>query len=208
MKCTFMEWEDVSLKIAIIVMLLLSLFFGVWNQSAGNIGTAILSESTHAVELVISLAGALCLWSGLMRVAQDSGLTQKIARLLQPLICFLFRGIKKGSEAVRLIAMNMTANLLGLGNASTPLGIAAMRELAKDAPPGTASNHMVMLTVLNTASIQLIPTTAAMLRLRHGAASPFDILPAVLIVSLASAAAALFAAWLAGKFHFGGRKRI
>ena len=135
-----------------------------------------------------------------MRVAQDSGLTQKIARILQPVICFLFRGIKKGSEAVRLIAMNMTANLLGLGNASTPLGIAAMCELAKDAPPGIASDHMVMLTVLNTASIQLIPTTVAMLRLRHGAADPFDILPAVLITSFTSAAAAVIAARAVGRF--------
>jgi len=190
----------VYLKIAIIVMLLFSLFFGIWNQSAGDMGTAILSESTHAVELVISLTGGLCLWSGLMRVAQDSGLTQKIARILQPVICFLFRGIKKGSEAVRLIAMNMTANLLGLGNASTPLGIAAMRELAKDAPPGIASDHMVMLTVLNTASIQLIPTTVAMLRLRHGAADPFDILPAVLITSFTSAAAVVIAARAVGRF--------
>lgn len=188
------------MKIAIIVMLLFSIFFGIWNQSAGDIGTAILSESTHAVELVISLVGGLCLWSGLMRVAQDSGLTQKIARLLQPVICFLFRGMKKGSEAVRLIAMNMTANLLGLGNASTPLGIAAVRELAKDAPSGVASNHMVILTVLNTASIQLIPTTVAMLRLRHGAADPFDILPAVLITSFASAAAAVMAARAVGRF--------
>ena len=82
----------------------------------------------------------------------------------------------------------------------TPLGIAAMRELAKDAPSGIASDHMVMLTVLNTASIQLIPTTVAMLRLRHGAANPFDILPAVLITSFASATAAVIAARAAGRF--------
>lgn len=195
------------MKIAIVIMLVFSLFFGIWNQSADKIGTAILNESTHAVELVLSLTGALCLWSGLMRIAQDSGLTEKISRLLQPVISFLFRGIQKGSEAVRLIAMNMTANLLGLGNASTPLGISAMRELAKEAPKGVASDHMIFLTVLNTASIQLIPTTAAMLRLRHGAESPFDILPAVLIVSLVSCVSALFTARLAAKTTIRWKRR-
>ena len=142
-----------------------------------------------------------------MRIAQDSGLTEKISRLLQPVISFLFRGIQKGSEAVRLIAMNMTANLLGLGNASTPLGISAMRDRAKEAPKGVASDHMIFLPVLNTASIQLIPTTAAMLRLRHGAESPFDILPAVLIVSLVSCVSALFTARLAAKTTIRWKRR-
>lgn len=181
------------MKIAVLVMLALSLVFGIYNRSAEEMSAAILSESGHAVELVISLCGAICLWSGLMRVAQDCGLTEKLARLLQPILHFLFRGIRKGSRAMHLIAMNVTANLLGLGNAATPLGLAAMQELSKDAPKGEASDPMILFTVMNTASIQLIPTTVAMLRLKHGSASPFDILPAVLITSFSAAAVSITA---------------
>lgn len=188
------------MKVSLIVMLLLTLLFGVLNHSAGGISTAVLNESAHAVELTLSLTGALCLWSGVMQIARDSGLTDKIARLFEPLIRLLFQGIQKGSTAVRLIAMNMTANLLGLGNASTPLGLQAMQELKKKAPDGTASDHMILLTVLNTASIQLIPTTTAMIRMRHGAAAPFDILLPVLVTSVLSAAAALLSARLFIRF--------
>ena len=126
-----------------------------------------------------------------MRVAQDSGLAERIARLLRPLLRFLFRDLKRGSRALQLIAMNVTANLLGLGNAATPLGLSAMQELAKEVPEGRMSTSMILLTVMNTASIQLIPTTVALLRLKHGAASPFDILPAVLITSFSAAFAAV-----------------
>lgn len=182
------------MKTVVLVMAAISLVFGLWNRSAEQIGTAILSESTHAVELTLSLAGSICLWSGLMRIAQDSGLAECIARFLRPVLQRLFRGVKKGSRAMQLIAMNTTANLLGLGNAATPLGLAAMRELADDAPGGRASVPMIILAVMNTASIQLVPTTVAMMRLKHGAAEPFDILPAVLITSFSAAAAAIGAA--------------
>lgn len=179
------------MKPALLIMLSLSLLFGLFNHSAEQISTAILSESTHAIELAVSLAGSVCLWSGLMRVAQDSGLAERIARLLRPLLRFLFRDLKRGSRALQLIAMNVTANLLGLGNAATPLGLSAMQELAKEVPKGRMSTSMILLTVMNTASIQLIPTTVALLRLKHGAASPFDILPAVLITSFSAAFAAV-----------------
>ena len=179
------------MKPALLIMLSLSLLFGLFNHSAEQISTAILSESAHAIELAVSLAGSVCLWSGLMRVAQDSGLAERIARLLRPLLRFLFHDLKRGSRALQLIAMNVTANLLGLGNAATPLGLSAMQELAKEVPEGRMSTSMILLTVMNTASIQLIPTTVALLRLKHGAASPFDILPAVLITSFSAAFAAV-----------------
>ena len=139
-----------------------------------------------------------------MRIAQDSGLADRIARLLQPVLRFLFRGVKNGSRALQLIAMNVTANLLGLGNAATPLGLSAMKELAKDASEGRANAPMMLLVVMNTASVQLVPTTVAMLRLKHGAVSPFDILPAVLITSFAAALAAIGAVKLCALY---GRKK-
>lgn len=107
-------------------------------------------------------------------------------------LSLLFRGIKPGSPAAKAISMNITANLLGLGNAATPLGIAAMRELeATNQNPSIASNDMITFVVLNTASLQLIPTTTAALRMQAGSASPFDILPAVWAASLASVVVAV-----------------
>ena len=134
-----------------------------------------------------------------MRVAEKSGLTEVIRRLLSPVTKLLFRG-KTHARAMRAICMNMTANLLGLGNAATPLGITAMKELNRENPePGTASADMVTFVVLNTASIQLIPTTIAALRLSHGAAFPMDILPAVLVSSLLSVSSALLMAKVLGR---------
>ena len=192
------------MKPAILIMMVLGMLFGIINRTPEPMGNAVLSESAHAVELTISLAGSVCLWSGLMRIAQDSGLADRIARLLQPVLRFLFRSVKNGSRALQLIAMNVTANLLGLGNAATPLGLSAMKELAKDAPEGQANAPMMLLVVMNTASVQLVPTTVAMLRLKHGAVSPFDILPAVLITSFAAALAAIGAVKLCTLY---GRKK-
>ena len=120
-----------------------------------------------------------------MKVAESAGLVEKLSRLLSPVIGFVFNGIDKGSRAEQLISMNLTANLLGLGNASTPLGISAMQELSVSENAGdTATDNMIMLTVLNTASLQIIPTTAAALRAALGAQRPMEILPCVWIVSV------------------------
>lgn len=173
-------------------MILLSVIFGIMNGKIAQVSTAALEESGRTVTLIISLAGIMCLWSGLMNVADKSGLTQKISRLFSPVLSLLFRGIKPDSPAAKAISMNITANLLGLGNAATPLGIAAMRELeATNQNPSIASNDMITFVVLNTASLQLIPTTTAALRMQAGSASPFDILPAVWAASLASVVVAV-----------------
>jgi len=119
-----------------------------------------------------------------MRVAQSSGLTESVAKVLSPLLKKLFKGISSKGEAMQFIVLNITANLLGLGNASTPFGIAAMRALENEEKSGErATDNMILFVVLNTASLQLIPTTAAALRLQHGSAAPMEILPAVWAVS-------------------------
>lgn len=193
------------MKIILVVIPILSLIFAAVNGRMSELSESILSKSGEAVELVVSLCGIMCFWCGLMRVAERAGLTEKLARLLSPIVCALFRGIPKGSKAVGLITMNLAANILGLGNASTPLGIAAMRELAElENARDYATDNMILLTVLNTASLQIIPATAAALRAANGAEKPFDILPCVWIVSVYAAVAAVTAAKIMCRF---ARKR-
>jgi spore maturation protein A len=162
-----------------------------------EVSNAALNECGNAIGLCITLAGAMCMWSGLMRVAQRSRLTEKLSSLLAPVISFLFRGMDHRSPAAQAITMNLTANFLGLGNAATPLGIAAMRELDKlNKTPGIASDHMILFVVLNTASLQLIPTTTALLRSSAGSRTPLDILPAVFCASAVSIAVGVASAKL------------
>lgn len=196
---------DLMMNWIFCAMVGLSLIFGLLDGRMAEVSSAAVGGASRAVSLSIKLLGAMCLWSGLMEVAQRSHLTEKLSRLMSPLFRLLFRGLSPTSPAARAITMNITANLLGLGNAATPLGIAAMEELEKQNPnPGTASGHMVLFVVLNTASLQLIPTTTAALRLAAGSAAPLEILPAVWFSSLCSVSAALLAAKL---FELWGRRR-
>lgn len=151
------------------------------------VSTAAMNGCGEAVQLAISLTGTICLWSGVMRVADRSGITDALSRAFRPLNRFLFRELDPEGAAARAISMNMAANLLGLGNAATPLGLAAMRELEKvNRHPGIASQAMVTFVVLNTASLQLLPTTNAYLRLAAGSNEPMEILPAVWLASAVS----------------------
>lgn len=178
-------------------MMLLALAAGAVNGRLEEVTRALLGGGGDAVSLSLTLAGALCLWGGLMRVADKGGLTALLAKAMSPLMRLLFPGLPPHGPACRAMLMNMAANFLGLGNAATPLGLKAMEELNKVNPkPGTASNHMVTFVVLNTASIQLLPTTVATLRLKYGASEPLNILPAVWAASLAAAGAALLTARL------------
>ncbi len=176
------------------LMIVASVAFGLFSGNIDGVTNAAISESVGAVQLVVTLAGGLCLWSGIMKIAEKAGLTQKIASLLSPITCRIFKGLKKDDPAMQSISMNITANMLGLGNAATPLGLKAMQQLEEQTPvKGTASNNMIMMVVLNTASVQLIPTTVATLRLAHGSANPMEIIPAVLITSIVSLTAAVLA---------------
>lgn len=173
------------MQVILIVIPALSLVFAAAGGRMGELSAAMLAKSGEAVELVISLCGIICFWSGIMRVAERAGLVDKLARLLSPVVGLLFKGVKRGGRAAGLITMNLAANILGLGNASTPLGLAAMKAIAEESGDSSdsATDDMIMLAVLNTASLQLIPTTAAALRAANGASRPFEILPCVWIVS-------------------------
>ena len=176
-------------------MLVLSLLFGILNGRMEQVSISAVNECSNAVTLAIQLAGVMCLWSGLMRIAEVSDLTGKLSRLFRPVMKLLFWHLPADSKAAKAIIMNLTANLLGLGNAATPLGIAAMKELEKISPrKGIASNEMALLVDLNTASLQLIPTTTAALRLAAGSAAPMEILPAVWLASSMSILSGILAA--------------
>ncbi|MCL2072219.1 MAG: spore maturation protein A [Oscillospiraceae bacterium] len=165
-------------------LILLSIVFAIIGGDVASVSEAALAESGNAVTLAISLAGVICLWSGVMRIAQKAGLTEFLAAAFRPILSRLFRGINAKGKAMQYIVLNLTANLLGLGNASTPFGIAAMKELEKEEQTGEfASNNMILFVVMNTASLQIIPTTVAALRLKNGSSDPMEILPAVWIVS-------------------------
>lgn len=189
-------------------MVLVSLIAGAVNGRLNDVTNAMLSGGGQAITLALTLGGAMCLWGGLLRVGEKGGMTAALSRLLAPLMRLLFPGLEPTGPACRAMLMNMAANLLGLGNAATPLGIKAMEELEKENPePGTASQPMVVFVVLNTASIQLIPTTVATLRLKYGSSSPLSILPAVWATSLATAVLAVSVAKLLGAGQTGKKNR-
>ncbi len=176
------------------ILLLLSIVFALPAGRAGALSAAALEGAAQGITLSVSLAGPLCLWSGLNRVMADAGLTDKLARLLMPLLRRLFPVSCGDRQAREALCGNLSANLLGLGNAATPLGIQAVRRMHQISGGGPASDEMCRLIVMNTASVQLIPSTVAAMRAGLGAAAPFDILPAVWVTSLCSVTVGLLAA--------------
>lgn len=168
-------------------MVVSAVFCGLLTGQGEQVAAAALSGTQEAVELCISMAGMLCLWSGVMEVLRQSGLAQKISRFLRPILKRLYPQVAESPEIMDSIAANVSANLLGLGNAATPLGMEAVRQM-KPKAPGVASDAMCMLVVCNSASIQLIPTTVAAVRMAQGCTTPFDILPCVWMASAVSVA--------------------
>ncbi len=177
-------------------MVTLSLLFGVLNGTLDAVSAAALEGAQAGVELCVSMAGILCLWTGVMAVMDRCGLTDALARLFRPLLRRLMPQAAGDRETLAALSANISANLLGLGSAATPLGVQAARRMARQARDGTATDELCLLVVLNTASIQLLPTTIAGVRGACGAASPFDIVPAVWLASVLSVTAGVTAARL------------
>lgn len=180
-------------------MVLLSAATAALLGKGSELSGAVLDGAQSAVTLVIGMSGAICLWSGVGRVMEDSGITGLLSELLSPVLKRLFPDTRKDKVLSQHLSANICANILGLGNAATPMGILAAQRMAASGKPGIASDQLCRLVVLNTASIQLIPTSVAAIRLAAGASAPFDILPAVWLTSLCSAGVGLLAAWGMGK---------
>lgn len=180
-------------------MVLLSLAASVLLGNGSELSGAVLEGAQSAVTLVIGMAGAICLWSGVGRVMERCGITGLLSELLSPALKRLFPDTRKDKVLAQQLSANICANILGLGNAATPMGVLAAQRMAASGKPGIASDQLCRLVVLNTASIQLIPTGVAAVRLAAGSAAPFDILPAVWLTSLCSAGMGLMVAWGMGK---------
>ena len=177
------------LNFVIVFMIAAAVIYGFAVGGIEEVSNAVFQSGEEAATLTLTLVGSMAIWGGIMRVAQASGLTDKIARLMMPILVRLFKGLDKNSRAMQAISMNITANLFGLGNAATPLGIEAMKRLEQEEKTGeVASKNMILFAVLNTSSVELIPATVATLRLTYGSREPMIILPCVLLVSLMSVA--------------------
>ena len=170
-------------------MVTLSLLFGGLTGRLDAVSAAALEGAQSAVTLCLSMAGILCLWSGVMELLRQCGLAERLSRAFRPLLRRLLPRASQDPETLSAVSANVSANLLGLGNAATC--------------GGTASDELCRLVVLNTASIQLIPSTVAGIRAAAGAAAPFDLLPAVWVSSCLSVAAGLFSAAVLGRLSRG-----
>ncbi len=176
-------------------MILFSVICGIISGKSAEVSDAAINSCVEAVELFLYLIGGMCMWGGLMKVAERSHLTDKLAAAFRPFAKFIFKDLDLNGKAFHAICLNVTANMLGLGNAATPLGIEAMKALeTEENANGTATRNMIVFSVLNTASITILPTTAASLRSKHGSAAPMEIFPCVIITSVIALAAGLVSA--------------
>ena len=176
--------------------LLISLLCRLLYPNGSSLSGAALEGAQAGITLGISMAGAICLWSGVGKLLEAAGATGQLSRLLAPVLHRLFPSAKDDKALAGDLSANICANVLGLGNAATPMGISAARRMGRD---GTATDELCRFIVLNTASIQLIPATVAAIRASLGCPTPFDILPAVWLTSLVSAGMGLAGAYLFGK---------
>ena len=184
-------------------MVVLSLLFGIMTGNLDAVANAALEGAQSAIDLSVSMAGILCLWSGVMEIMNVCGLSKGLSGVFRPLLRRLLPSASRDPETLAAVSANVSANLLGLGNAATPLGIRAARRMAKGCS-GVASNELCLLVVLNTASIQLIPATIAPVRAAAGCETPFDILPAVWLASVSSVIAGVLMAHLLSRL--GGQR--
>lgn len=180
-------------------MLFFSILFAALSGHGGALSAAAVEGAQAGVTLALSITGAVCLWSGVGKLMEKIGVTAFLSRLLSPVLGRIFPSTKKDARLAGSLSANVCANFLGLGNAATPMGIAAVRRLKDPKEPALATDEMCRLIVLNTASIQFLPTNVAAVRSALGCASPFDILPAVWVSSLLSASLGVLAAWCLGK---------
>ena len=174
------------------IFIIISFSYAIFSGNLQNLNTSIFDSVEDAVNLSITMLGTMCLWSGVINVAKNTNIMKKMNTILKPIIKFLFPEIKENKKAQSEISMNMVANILGLGNAATPLGLKAMETLQEENKnKQELSNSMIMLIVINTASIQIIPTTIIAIRSSLGAENPTSIIVPVWIATVCAAIAGI-----------------
>lgn len=166
-------------------LIIFSLFAAIYLGNIKELSSGIITSGNTAVDLAITLLGSFCLWNGIMNIAEKSGLTKSLSKIMSPILCKIFKGLKKDDDAVLPMCLNITSNLLGLSNAATPTGIEAMKRLAaKNEGKTTPSNNMVLFVVMNSAALRIIPTTIVNIRANHGSENPTEIILPSIIASV------------------------
>lgn len=172
------------------IFIIISFSFAIFSGNLEKLNSSIFESTNDAINLTLNLLGTICLWNGIMQIASSTSVIEKLTKFLKPVIKFLFPELKNNSKIQKEISMNMIANILGLGNAATPLGLKAMKSMQKEnTKKDTLTDSMMMFIVLNTASIQIIPTTVIAIRNSLGSNSPTSIVFPVWIATIAAAIA-------------------
>ncbi|UOQ85917.1 nucleoside recognition domain-containing protein [Gracilibacillus salinarum] len=174
------------------LMAVIGIVYAMFNGTMEEVNQALFDGSNEAVTLVISLSSVLIFWLGMMRVAERAGILEAFAKLARPIVSRLFPEIPSGHPAMGYILANFSANLFGLGNAATPMGIKAMEEMKKISQSDKASNSMITFLVINTSSITLIPTTVIAIRLQYGSQAPTEIVASTILATTITTVAAIF----------------
>lgn len=165
--------------------IIISFIYSIYTGNISNVNNAIFDSAKQTVSLCITLLGTLCLWNGIMNIAVKTSLISKLTVVLKPLINFLFPDLKNDKKISEEVSMNIVANILGLGNAATPLGLKAISSMQeKNKNKSTLSNSMAMFILINTASLQIIPTTVIALRSSLGSTNPSQIILGVWIATI------------------------
>lgn len=166
-------------------MIVISVICAVLTGRTEDLSKAAVGGADKAIQLIISMAGVMCLWTGILKIAEKSGITNAIARLLTPVLSLIMPEYKNDPDVMGAVSANVTANILGLGNAATPLGLKAMQRMQRYNTLNTSPNNsMVMFVVINTASLQIIPSTIGALRQAAGSQQPFSVLPYIWVTSV------------------------
>lgn len=189
------------MNVIFILLILISLIFAVYSGRLDETVNAIFSASMRAVEVSISLIGVMALWLGFVKIAQKSGLIELFAKIISPLLRFIFNELPKDSPAFSNIALNISANALGLSNAATPFGIKAMKDLKKESnSKDKASNSMCIFLAMNTSGFQLVPSSVLAILVASGAKNPVEIILPVFLVTMSTFIFAVFLAKMFAKF--------
>ncbi len=177
------------------IFIIISYIYAIFTGKVSQINNSVFDSCESAVQLSITFLGTMCLWSGIMQIAKKTTLIDKLTNFLNPIMKILFPDIKKDDPVHKEISMNMVANILGLGNAATPLGLKAMKTMQKENPKkDTLTNSMAMFIIINTASIQIIPTTVIAIRSSLGSNNPTSIIIPVWITTICAAIAGIITA--------------
>lgn len=174
------------------IFLIISFIYAIFSGNLENLNSNIFQSIDSAINLTLTMLGTICLWNGIINIAQNTSIINKLTKILNPIINFLFPEIKNNKKVKKEISMNMVANILGLGNAATPLGLKAMKSMQEENPKKEIlSDLMAMFIIINTASIQIIPTTVIAIRSSMGSSNPTAIVVPIWIASVITATAGI-----------------